>query len=112
MDPTLLVGLIVIAVALWFILRAQPAAVFVVAVKDGVAIARQGTVTDSFLKEVTEQCRNETILTGEIRGLPWGKQIRLSFGKEFPAEVQQRLRNWWSIHGWRRPLQQRAAKRG
>jgi hypothetical protein len=100
-DPGLIVGLIVIAVVLWFVLKGKPAAVFVVQVRNGEAIAVGGKVTEAFLSEVTEQCASAGVHSGELRGLAWGPQIRLWFAKEFPPEVQQRLRNWWVIHGWR-----------
>ena len=100
MDPGLIVGLIVIAVVLWLVLKAKPAAVFVIQVRNGEAIAIDGKVTEAFLSEVTEQCAAAGIDRGEVRGHPYGAQIRLWFAKEFPPDVQQRLRNWWVINGW------------
>lgn len=100
MDPGLITGLIVIAVVLWLVFKAKPAAVFTIQVRDGTAIATSGRVTEAFLNEITEQCSSAGITGGEIRGVAWGSQIRLSFGKEFPRELQQRLRNWWVINGW------------
>lgn len=101
MDPGLIVGLVVIAAVLWFVFKGKPAAVFVIQVRNGEAIAINGTVTEAFLNEVTEQCASAGIDRGEVRGHPYGAQIRLWFAKEFPPDVQQRLRNWWVINGWR-----------
>ena len=69
-------------------------------VRNGEAIAINGKVTEAFLNEVTEQCGAAGIDRSEVRGLAWGSQIRLWFAKEFPPDVQQRLRNWWVINGW------------
>ena len=102
MDPGLIVGLIVIAVVLWLVFNAKPATVFVIQVRNGEATAIDGTVTEAFLNEVTEQCASAGIDRGEVRGLAAGTQIRLWFAKEFPPDVQQRLRNWWVINGWHR----------
>jgi hypothetical protein len=99
-DPGLIFGLMVIAVVLWLVFKAKPAAVFIIQVRDGTAIATSGRVTEAFLHEITEQCSSAGIGSGEIRGVAWGSQIRLSFGQEFPRELQQRLRNWWVINGW------------
>jgi hypothetical protein len=99
-DPGLIVGLIVIAAVLWLVFKAKPAAVFIIQVRDGTAIATSGKVTEAFLQEITQQCTSAGIGSGEIRGVAWGTQIRLSFGKEFPRDLQQRLRNWWVINGW------------
>lgn len=100
MDPGLIIGLIVIAAVLWLVFKAKPAAVFIVQVRNGAAVATSGRVTDAFLHEIAQQCVSADIATGEVRGVAWGSQIRLSFGKEFPQDLQQRLRNWWVINGW------------
>lgn len=100
MDWGFYLGLIVIGIVLYFLLWAPPMPVFVVRIRNGVATLSNGKVTDAFLQEVTAQCAAAGIDTAEVRGVPWGSQIRLSF-KSVPQEVQQRLRNWWTLHGWR-----------
>jgi hypothetical protein len=91
---------IIVAVVLYFLLWSKPAAIFVIEVRNGAALTKEGKVTEAFLDEVTEQCVAARVMTGEVRGIPRGPRISLSFSKEFPADLQQRLRNWWGMHGW------------
>jgi hypothetical protein len=100
-DPLVIIGLAAIgAFIVWLSVKGMPAATFVVEVRGGVACSSQGTVTDAFLQEVTEQCRAEGIEQGEVRGISRRTRISLWFSAEFSPEVCQRLRNWWGIHGW------------
>src|SRR5262245_22547927 len=101
-DYGLIVGLIVIAVVLWYLFYGKPAAVFVIEIHDGVARIKDGTASPALLQELTEQCLAAGIHNSEVRGVAWGTLIRLWFGKEFPPAVRQRLHNWWANHGWRR----------
>ncbi|QDU30734.1 hypothetical protein ETAA8_58820 [Anatilimnocola aggregata] len=100
MDPLIIGVLIVTLVVGWLLYKSKPAAQFVVEIQAGVARAKDGKVTEAFLNELTEQCREAGIRTGEVRGLPRGPRIGLWFSPEFPAEVCQRLRNWWGMNGW------------
>jgi Protein of unknown function (DUF3634) len=91
----LLGGALVVA---WIV--AQPQAEFVVAVRNGVATARKGKVTDGFLSAVTEVCEEFGVTTCEIRGVARGKLISLRFPSAYPEAARQRLRNWWAMSGW------------
>jgi hypothetical protein len=102
MDYGFVVGLIVIALVLWWLLYGKPAAEFIIVIHDGAAQLKDGTATAPLLQELTEQCLAAGIKNSEVRGIAWGQQIRLWFPKEFPPDVRQRLHNWWAIHGWRR----------
>jgi len=100
LDPILIGIVIIVLVVALALYQAKPAAVFVVQVKEGMAEATEGKVTEAFLNEVTEQCLIAGVQDGEIRGLPRGVRIGLWFSPEFDPEVCQRLRNWWGMHGW------------
>lgn len=102
MDYGFFAGLVIIALALWWLLYGKPAAEFVIEIRGGTARLKDGTATPALLQELTEQCLAAGIQRSEVRGIAWGRHIRLSFAKEFPPEVRQRLRNWWAMHGWRR----------
>ncbi len=102
MDHSFFAGLVVIAVVLWWLLYGKPAAEFVIEIRDGAARLKSGAATAALLQELTEQCLAAGIKNSEVRGLAWGKHIRLWFPKEFPPDVRQRLHNWWALNGWRR----------
>jgi hypothetical protein len=95
--PFLVVALVV-AAAGWF--AARPPAVFVVRVRAGQPEATHGKVTGAFLAAVAEVCREFKVQTGEIRGVAWGRRIRLWFSPGIPRPARQRLRNWWAMSGW------------
>lgn len=100
MDYGYLAFFAVVAVVLYFLLWAKPAALFVIEISNGAALTKQGKVTEAFLDEITEQCVVAQVLKGEVRGIPRGPRIALEFSREFPPDLQQRLRNWWGMHGW------------
>ena len=91
----LLAGALVVA---WIV--AQPHAEFIVSVRNGVATARKGKVTDGFLAAVAEVCAEFGVTTCEIRGVARGKLISLRFPSAIPEPARQRLRNWWAMSGW------------
>ena len=86
------------AVALWRF--AKPPAMFVVRIRGGRPTATYGKVTDAFLAEVAELCRELSVSSGEIRGVSRGRRLGLWFSREIPAGCRQRLRNWWAMSGW------------
>jgi hypothetical protein len=88
-----------IALAVWRF--AKPPATFVVRIRAGQPKATYGKVTEAFLSEVAELCRDQRIAAGEIRGVPRRGQLGLWFSREIPNGSRQRLRNWWAMSGWR-----------
>lgn len=102
MDYSFAVGLLAIGVVLWYLLYGKPAAEFVIEIREGKALLKDGKVTPALLQELTDQCLATGILQSEVRGIGFGSHIRLWFAKEFPPEVRQRLHNWWALNGWRR----------
>ncbi|WP_425615463.1 DUF3634 family protein [Anatilimnocola sp. NA78] len=100
MDPFVIGVVVLVLVVGWFLFKGKPSAIFVVQVKNGTAEATDGTVTEAFLNEVTEQCLIAGVRAGEIRGVPRGVRIGLWFSPEFDPDVCQRLRNWWGMYGW------------
>jgi hypothetical protein len=100
MDYSVIAFVIIVAVVLYFLLKGKPPAIFVIEVRNGAALTKEGKVTEAFLDEITEQCVAARVLMGEVRGIPRGPRISLQFSKEFPADLQQRLRNWWVMNGW------------
>ena len=91
----LLSGALVVA---WVV--AQPQDEFIVSVRAGVATARKGKVTESFLAAVTEVCAEFGVAACEVRGVARGKRISLRFTRAIPEAARQRLRNWWAMSGW------------
>jgi hypothetical protein len=100
-DFAVVAGLILVAVVVWLALSARPEALFVIEIRNGAALTKTGKVTEAFLDEITEQCVAAGVHRGELRGIPRGRRISLAFSREFPLDLQQRLRNWWALHGWR-----------
>ena len=88
-----------LGVAVWRF--AKPPATFVVRIRQGQPKATYGKVTEAFLSEVAELCREQNIAAGEIRGVPRRGQLGLWFSREIPGGCRQRLRNWWAMSGWR-----------
>jgi hypothetical protein len=82
----------------WFV--ARPPAVFVVMVRDGLALAKRGKVTDAFLAAVVEVCREFDVNAAEVRGVAHSTRIALHFSSSLPEAARQRLRNWWAMSGW------------
>ena len=89
---------VVLAAAAWA--AANPPAVFVVRVRDGVPRATKGTVTGPFLAAVAEVFQEFRLRAGEVRGVARGSRITLRFSANVPPAARQRLRNWWSVSGW------------
>jgi hypothetical protein len=83
---------------LWTALR--PRSVFVVRIKAGVPRVVRGTVTRTFLHEISETCSRNGVSDGVISGVPNGQRIALAFARGMPTACQQQLRNLWSISGW------------
>jgi hypothetical protein len=82
----------------WFV--ARPPALFVVTVRDGLALAKRGKVTDAFLAAVVEVCREFDVSAAEVRGVAHSSRIALHFSSSLPEAARQRLRNWWAMSGW------------
>jgi hypothetical protein len=102
MSPLIGLFLVVLAIlAVGYLCGSRPASVFVVRVRGGVPRTAQGKVTQAFLSFIAQLCREESVSSGEIRGVPRGRQIALWFSGSIPDGARQRLRNWWGISGWR-----------
>jgi hypothetical protein len=80
----------------------RPQACFVVRVKDGQIETVSGKVTAAFLERIREVTERFQIIHGEICGRLIARRIHLKFTEDFSNEAAQQLRNWWSMHGWRR----------
>ena len=93
-----LLGLGVIAAALWFAL--QPRCAFVVQIAQGLPKAVRGKVTAGFLDQVRDMCQRNGVRGGTVRGLIRGRRIALGFSRSIPPAGQQQLRNWWANWGW------------
>jgi len=91
--------------ALWW--GVQPAAIFVVRLRDGLPQPVKGTVTPAFLDAVREVCQQCGVQAGTVKGLARGRRISLAFSRRLPPEARQRLRNWWAISGWPAPAPRR-----
>jgi uncharacterized protein DUF3634 len=93
--------LLVVGIGVAFWRFAKPPALFIVRIRAGRPTATYGKVTDAFLAEIAELCRELNISAGEIRGVSRGSRLGLWFSREIPAGCRQRLRNWWAMSGWR-----------
>ena len=100
MTGNLVAILLVVGLGVAFWRLAKPPAAFVVRIRGGRPKATYGKVTDAFLAEVAELCRELNISSGEIRGVARGRRLRLWFSREIPGGCRQRLRNWWVMSGW------------
>ena len=80
----------------WFAF--QPRYHFVVRVEGETARTESGKVTATFLREVSEICREHGVRRGVVYGQLRRRQIVLSFSRGIPASCQQRLRNFWAYH--------------
>jgi Protein of unknown function (DUF3634) len=96
----LIAVLLVVSIAAAFWRFAKPPATFVVRIQAGKPKATYGRVTDAFLAEIAELCREQRIAAGEIRGVSRGPRLGLWFSREIPNGCRQRLRNWWAMSGW------------
>jgi len=89
-----LVGLVAAA----FIFALQRRYLFVVRVKDGMARVSRGKLTQAYLEEIHEVCREARIARGWIGGIRRGRRVVLAFSYNIPTPCQQRLRNLWMLH--------------
>jgi hypothetical protein len=93
-----LIQLLVIAFVVWmawhFLRRRY---VFEIRVDDGHPRVRKGKVTAAFVSQLTEACQSSGVVRGWIGGVRRGRQVALHFSREFPANLQQRLRNEWQL---------------
>lgn len=72
---------------------------FEIQVRDGVARATRGKVASSALHVIAEACSEKGVMHGRIRGQRRGAMTSLSFSKEFPPGLCQRIRNEWTHVG-------------
>jgi hypothetical protein len=99
-DRTVLdipVKLAILAAVAWVIWRiVQPRALFVLELVDGTPRTKSGKVTAALLSELAGLCREQGVTRGRIRGVSRrGGRIALQFSREFPAGLQQQIRNCW-----------------
>ena len=92
-------GLVIAFVAwiAWHFLQSRY--VFQIRIADGQPAVRQGTVTPAFLGRVATACQDAGITNGWVGGVPHGRHVVLRFSRNFPAGLQQRLRNEWLMVG-------------
>jgi hypothetical protein len=91
------VAILLIAAAVWIVLRNRDlAAIFVIRIREGTARAVRGTVRTEFLSVISDLCGDHGIQKGEIRGVPHGQFVRLTFSRRLPQGFRQELRNWWA----------------
>jgi hypothetical protein len=100
LETNLLVLVLVVVVVAGIWLFAKLPVIFVIRIHQGFPVASRGKVTEAFLVEIAQLCRELEIVSGEIRGIVQGNRIALRFSKELPGSFCQRLRNWWAISGW------------
>jgi hypothetical protein len=55
----------------------------------------RGRVKSDFLDILSQLAHEYDITRGTVSGFVHNRVVRLRFSREFPAEVQQRLRNSW-----------------
>ncbi len=77
----------------------QPRYVFEIRVESGHPRIRKGKVTAAFVSRVREACQSDGVVHGWVGGVQRGRQIALRFSRDFPAGLQQRLRNEWQVSG-------------
>jgi hypothetical protein len=81
---------------IWYLL--QPRYQFVVRIRDGQARVTRGKVTEAFLEDIRDACRDVQLRAGWVGGIRRGKRIVLAFNRRMPLPLRQRLRNAWMIH--------------
>jgi hypothetical protein len=86
----LTVVLVIVAAGVWSL---RPTVVFVIRFRQGTPRVVRGRLAETALRSIHEICRQNGVTTGEIRGLPVGRRIRLTFSREFSPGCQQQLRN-------------------
>jgi len=91
------VAVLLIAAAVWIVLRNRDLrAIFVIRIEDGSARAVRGAVRTDFLSDISDLCGDHGIRTGEIRGMPNGRFLRLTFSRRLPPGFCQEVRNCWA----------------
>lgn len=72
--------------------------VFVIRIRDGVAVLVRGKVSPAFVAEVGDVVKRFNIRHGAIYGVPKRGKVGLSFSRSVPATSHQALRNVWTMH--------------
>jgi hypothetical protein len=90
----LTVGLILFVV--WLVL--QPRYLFTIEIADGKVRKTRGKVPAGFLEDVVSICGENKVRSGSIRALARGKRTSLSFSRQIPGPLGQKLRNAWNLH--------------
>jgi hypothetical protein len=80
----------------WLIL--QPRYLFAIQIKNGKARRLKGRVPGGFMEDVEHISQENALTSGSIRGIARGKRIGLSFSRQIPRDVCQKLRNAWNLH--------------
>src|SRR4051812_28491718 len=94
--------LLAAAMTVWGLWRASgPRPVFVVRIVGGEPRPVSGKVTPGFLRQVREVAAREGLTKGKVSGLALGREIRLTFSRQFPMAACQQIRNWWGAQGWK-----------
>jgi hypothetical protein len=92
--------ILLVALAIWVIwLMLRPRYAFEIRIEDGHTSLRKGKVTRAYLRQVEVACQENGLVRGWIGGKWRGRRISLRFSRDFPAGLQQRLRNEWQLVG-------------
>jgi hypothetical protein len=97
--PHLLGSLVILAVFLyitWHIFR--PRYVFTVHLTPNGVRVKHGELKPEFLDQLQDLQKQTGLSQGWVRGYQQGRQVRLTFSREFPADCKQRVRNLWAIY--------------
>jgi|SRR6516164_5389324 hypothetical protein len=90
------IKILVVAVGGWVIWSVmQSRYAFKIRIRNAQPKITHGKVTANFLARLKNTCSEEGIQNGLVCGHMVGKQIRLTFSKQFSRPLQQRLRNEW-----------------
>ena len=71
---------------------------FEVRIKDGKAELIRGKITQAFVKECGEICRQEDLEAIVVYGVNSDYGVRLEFSANTPVSTRQKFRNIWEIH--------------
>src|SRR3954449_4220027 len=80
----------------WYLL--QPRYRFVLRIQGDRVRVTRGKVTEAFLADVSDVCRDLGVRRGWIGGVKRGRRILLTFSRRVTPACRQRLRNLWSLH--------------
>jgi hypothetical protein len=69
---------------------------FVIVIADRKAKAKKGKLTQKFLHECSELCRQYNIKSGYVYGVSTHEGVRLCFSDDIPKHYHQRFRNVWA----------------